>query len=203
MSTELEIGSPWNPVVPEEVAKSLEGAAFLWCLAGGHAVERFVGEAFREHSDIDVVVLRRDQLALQERLRGWKMFAVNPPGLLRPWAFGEVLPAGVHDIWAHRAGRDRWELQVMIQESEEDSWVFRRDRRIRGPLFQLASSCEGIPCIRMDLQMLYKSKARRPKDELDFERVLPKLTHTQRATLEAWLRITNPEGHAWTARLST
>lgn len=76
------------------------------------------------------VVLRSDQLALQERLQGWRWFAADPPVSL----VGEWLPPHVHDTWAYRIGRDRWELQVMIQESEEDSWLFRRDRRIRGPL---------------------------------------------------------------------
>lgn len=203
MSTELDVGSPWSSIAPAEIAELLSDAAFFWCLAGGHAVERFVGEAFREHADIDIVVLRRDQLELQERLQGWRWFAADPPGSLRPWVIGEVLPPGVHDIWAHRVGRDHWELQVMIQESEGGSWVFRRDHRIRGPVVDLASPLGGIPCIRMDLQMLYKSKGRRPKDELDFERVLPKLTQVQRATLAAWLNTTNPGGHEWAARLAT
>jgi len=203
MSTELEVGSRWSPIAPEEVAELFEGAAFFWALAGGYAVERFVGETFRQHADIDIVVLRRDQLALQEQLRGWRLFAVDPPGSLRPWLVGELLPASVHDVWVHREGRDRWELQVMIQESEGESWVFRRDRRIRGAIAGLASSCKGIPCMRMDLQMLYKSQGRRAKDELDFARVRPKLTQVQCTTLAAWLSTANPGGHEWTARLAT
>lgn len=199
----FEVGSPWSPIAPVEIAELLADTVFFWCLAGGHAVDRFVGEAFREHADTDIVVLRPDQLELQERLQGWKLFAADPPGSLRPWSGGEFLLPGVDNVWGHRVGRNRWELDVMIQESEGGSWVFRRDQRIRGPVDDLASPLGGIPCIRMDLQMLYKSKGRRPKDELDFERVLPKLTQAQRATLAAWLNTTNSGGHEWATRLAT
>ena len=39
-----------------------------WCVAGGHAVELAVGRPLRPHSDIDVLLLRRDQLAAQHAL---------------------------------------------------------------------------------------------------------------------------------------
>jgi hypothetical protein len=38
-------------------------------------------------------------------LAGWEWWAAVPPGILRPWAPGETVPAAVHDIWCRPAGR--------------------------------------------------------------------------------------------------
>lgn len=65
-----------------------------WWIAGGHAIELAVGHRFREHGDIDVLLLRRDQLAVQQALSAWELWAADPPGTLRPWQPGEFLREG-------------------------------------------------------------------------------------------------------------
>jgi hypothetical protein len=40
-----------------------------------------------------VMVLRHDQIRVQEALHGWE-WAGDPPGILRPWRPGEHLRAG-------------------------------------------------------------------------------------------------------------
>ena len=202
MPPDLDVTSPWKPIAPGAIAARMQRAEFLWCLAGGYAVERFVGRALREHSDIDIVVLRRDQLALQSWLSDWTWYAADPPGNLRAWKPREVLPLGVHDVWAHREASAGWELQIMIQESDGGSWYFRRDGRVRGSVGDLVQSVEGLPCLRIDLQLLYKSKHPRLKDEADFTELLPRLAPEQRDTLAAWLRLVYPQGHSWLARLA-
>jgi len=189
-------------MAPGDVAARMKGSEFLWCLAGGYAVERFVGRAFREHVDTDIVVLRKDQLTLQSWLSDWKWYAVDPPGTLRPWKAGEALPIGIHDIWGHREISHTWELQIMIQDCDADSWYFRRDHRVRGRLVDLVQLVDGVPCLRVELQLLYKSKDLRDKDELDFAESLPRLRPEQRDTLASWLRIVYPKGHPWLSRLA-
>lgn len=104
----------WQPIPPEDVAELLSDAPFPWHLAGGYAIERFAGHAYRDHSDTDIGVARPDQVALQTQLAGWHLYAADPPGTLRPWRQGAYLPVGVHDIWGYRAGREAWQLQVML-----------------------------------------------------------------------------------------
>lgn len=202
MPAELDVTSIWNPIAPTEVAGLMKGADFFWCLAGGHAVEQFVGRPFRDHGDTDIVVLRHDQIALQSWLHGWTLHAADPPGTLRPWEAGEALPEGVHDIWGRREGRNAWEMQIMIQESDGVAWYFRRDRRVHGMVSDLAQRIRGLPCLRIDLQLLFKSKGIRDKDELDFREALPLLGPGQRHTLAGWLRIVYPAGHPWLSHLA-
>jgi hypothetical protein len=154
-----------------------------WWLAGGHAIELAVGRELRPHGDIDVLLLRRDQLAVQDALAGWEWWAADPPGTLRPWAPAEILPAGVHDIWC-RPDQKAWRIQVMLDESDGEDWVSRRNARLRRPIAELGRlSTDGIPYLAPDVQLFYKARQPRAKDEIDFAAALPTLTEAERAWL--------------------
>src|SRR5690349_12990359 len=104
----------WEPLSVAEVAALFRDAPFRWGLAGGYAVEQFLGTPIRPHDDIDIAVFRDDQAQLYQWLGEWRLFAADPPGTLRPWSEGEWLPAGIHDIWAHLRTARAWQLQVML-----------------------------------------------------------------------------------------
>ena len=195
------VDAPWLPLSVDEVMDLMRGAPFFWCLAGGHAIERVVGRPYRAHDDIDIVVLRTDLEGLQQRLTGWHLSAADPPGSLRPWEAGEKLPWRVHDIWGRREESPAWELQVMVQEADAGKWYFRRDDRVQGPIDELTKIVGAVPCLRMDLQLLYKAKSSRPKDETDFQHLLPHLSGDERRRLADWLRLTCANGHHWIASL--
>src|SRR3954453_15971842 len=103
-------GTSWDALPVEEVVAHFDGHG-PWWLAGGYAIERFVGRALRPHGDIDVLVLRRDQLLVQQALAGWEWWAGDPPGTLRPWRPGEFLGAEVHDIWCRPGADEPWRVQ--------------------------------------------------------------------------------------------
>jgi hypothetical protein len=192
----------WRPLAVEEVVGLFAGAPFAWAVAGGYAVELFVGRALRAHADLDIIVFRDEQLQLQHWLAGWQLFAVDPPGTLRPWLTDEYLPFGIHDIWGYRAGAAAWELQMMLTEVDGDEWFSRRSPLIRGRREDLITVYGGIPCVRVEVQLLYKAKGRRPKDELDFEVCMPLLSVSAKQWLRDNLRLAHPEGHPWIDRLS-
>jgi hypothetical protein len=196
-----DVDSPWMPLPVLEVQELMRGARFFWCLAGGLAIERVVGRSYRTHDDTDIVVLRPDQLALQGWLTDWHLAVADPPGCLRPWTKGERMPSRAHDVWGHRPGSRAWELQVMIQEADGDVWYYRTDDRVNGRIADLATTVDDVPCLRMDLQLLFKAKSSRPKDEMDFQQMLPFLSEAERLTLATWLRLTCPNGHHWITAL--
>lgn len=193
--------TPWSPLAVGAVVDLMRDAPFFWCLAGGHAIERVVGRRYRAHDDIDIVVLRPDLDGLRHLLTDWHLSAADPPGSLRPWMTGEKLPWRVHDVWGHRPQAGAWELQVMIQEADAGAWYFRRDDRVHGKVDDLRVMVDEVPCLRMDLQLLYKAKSSRPKDEMDFQHVLPILGESERRSLADWLRLTCPNGHHWIPEL--
>jgi hypothetical protein len=62
----------WKPATPAEVAEIFGASQARWWIAGGYAIELAAGQPVRGHVDIDVLVLRRDQLAVQQALPGWQ-----------------------------------------------------------------------------------------------------------------------------------
>lgn len=189
---------PWDPASVTEVAERFGKSAAKWWIAGGYAIELAVGRPFRSHEDIDVLLLRRDQLTVQQALAGWDWHAAGPPGTLRPWRAGERLPPHVHNIWCRPGPDDPWRIQVMLDESSGDDWVSRRDARIRRPIGKIGHRTdEGIPYLAPEIQLFYKGKGVRPKDEADFRVIAPILTGDQRQWLRDALRLAYSVAHPW------
>jgi hypothetical protein len=57
----------------------------------------------------------------------------------------------------------------------------------------------GVPYVRPELTLLFKSRHRRERDEVDFEAALPLLDAAARTRLVAWL----PEDHPWRNRIES
>jgi hypothetical protein len=193
---------PWEPAQPPEAAAIFAAMPCPWWIAGGFAIELAIGQPVRDHADIDVLVLRQDHLHIQQALHGWEWWAADPPGTLRPWLPREQLPAAVHDIWCRPGPAGPWRIQVMIDESSDGDWVSRRNPDIRRPIAGIGkTSTDGIPYLAPEIQLFYKAKNLRPKDETDFTAVLPFLTHGQRLWLSDAIARTHGD-HLWRDRLS-
>jgi hypothetical protein len=188
----------WEPLSVGEVAALFAPLPAPWWIAGGWAIDLFVGSPTRPHDDIDVQILRRDQLIIQETLRDWELWAVGPPGTLRPWRSGEVVDPVINHVWCRRSSSAPWALQLMLAEADEGRWIFRRDRRISMPLAQITHrTADGTPYIAPEAQLLFKSGAlRREKEEAEFEVVLPKLDEESRGWLEEAIAMSD-KGHPW------
>jgi hypothetical protein len=185
-------------LTPDEVTALLGDLPCPWWLAGGWSIDLHLGRQTRSHEDTDVVILRDDQGVVRDHLAGWDLRAADPPGSLRPWPAGEVLPESVHDVWCRRRPGDNWALQLMIVDVVDGSWVYRRDPRIRRPLAELDGPASG-PARRVlapEVQLLYKSKAPRAKDEADFAAVVGELDPARRDWLGAALTVTSAR-HPW------
>jgi len=187
----------WKPISLTEIKQIFADAPFAWGLAGGYAVEQFLGKSIREHGDLDVVVFRDNQIQVQRWLTGWKLYAADPSRTLRPWVVNEYLPFGIHDVWCHQLNVHAWQLQIMLAEVEGGEWFSRRNRLVRDKRENLFTIYKGYPCIRVEVQLLYKAQNIRSKDNLDFQACLPLLSATSKQWLVDQLRLSFSEGHIW------
>lgn len=197
---------PWEPLTPAAVRTVLAGSGVQWWIAGGWSLDLLVGRQTRRHADIDVIVLRADALAVRAHLSAWDLHVADPPGTgsLRPWPAGEALAPELHDVWARRAPGQPWRFQIMIDDAEGEEWVYRRHSRVRRPVATLRgrASYPDMPVLSPEIQLLYKSRGGREKDEVDFTRILPLLTDEERAWLQRALETVAP-GHPWATRLGS
>lgn len=84
---------------------------------------------------------------------------------------------------------------MTVGAGTDEEWIYRREPSLRRPWDEaVLSSRSGVPYLAPELQLLFKSKDVRPKDQLDAEVVVPTLSESQRALLESWL----PPDHPWT-----
>jgi len=191
----------WEPLALDEVAALLEGCTAPWWIAGGYAIDAFVGDfARRPHEDVDVGLLARDQVAIRDCLAGWDLQCADPPGHLRPWPVGELLEEPIHDIWARESPGAPWRIQLMLNPATANAWVYRRDRRITRRLAELVHRVSGIPYLAAEVQLLFKATTGRDKDEQDFRDALPSLDAGQCGWLGWALELAHPH-HPWLALL--
>ncbi len=188
----------WQAMTPAEVAALLRGAPFRWWIAGGHAIDHALGRSLRAHGDIDLLILRRDQMAARDFLAAWDCHVADPPGSLRPWPPGESLRHGVHDVWVRRDPQDKWRLQLMLDEADGERWRSRRDARITRPLSELgAPGADGTAFLVPEIQLYYKAARPLPKDQQDFEAVLPRLSPAQKVWLSRAIATSWGRQHRW------
>ena len=67
----------WIPLDPVEVRRVFAGYDRPWWIAGGWAIDMFLGRKTREHGDVDVALLRSDWAAVQQHLRAWLRTALG------------------------------------------------------------------------------------------------------------------------------
>jgi uncharacterized protein (DUF952 family) len=196
--------------VGERAGSTMAGFPAPWWIAGGWALDLFLGRRTRPHADLEISILAPDQHALFEHLRGWDLRIATPAHTLETWK-GDAIELPYHQVWARRGpGRpsspdafaaDPTMLGFLLEQEREERWAFRRLATITRRLdeFGVVSST-GIPIVRPEVALLYKAKSPRYKDERDFDAVLPLLGDPERTWLASALDAANPD-HPWRARL--
>lgn len=187
----------WAPLSIDETHRLLASASVPWWIGGGVAIDLFVGRTTRAHDDLDVQILRGSEPAIAWALHGWEWFGANA-GRLSPWRPEDPATS----IWC-RPHRDApWALELFVADVVDDRSVYRRDRRVSRAVSELGHTTpHGVPFLRPEIQLLYKSKGSRVKDEADFRAVLPLLGPAARTWLADALTTVDAT-HAWLASLS-
>lgn len=215
----------WDAWRPEEVAARLVGVDVPWCVVGGWALDLFLGGQRREHGDLEIAVPADRFEPVAEALPELEFFIVGS-GMTWPPAGNPALFREHRQTW----GRDRatalWRVDVMREPHQGETWIARRDARIRMPYADLILRTDaGIPFARPEVILFFKAfqssphslKRRhvgscpsdasvsvspaRPKDEDDFAAVLPALSPEARRWLREALALVHP-GHMWLGELS-
>ena len=191
----------WQPLSVDAVAALLAGLPACWWIAGGQAIDLFVGRTTRRHQDLDVAVLRPDQFTVQAHLDGWDL-RIAHHGRLTRWAPGQLLAPHEHEVWGRPDPASPWRLELLVDDVSDGQWVYRRDPAVRLPLDRLGrTTAAGVPYLRPEVVLLYKAKRPRARDERDATAVIPRLSRSARAWLAAAV-VRDAPSHPWLALLA-
>lgn len=191
----------WDPLHPGELAGLLGELTCFWWLAGGWALELYTGQQLRSHADTDIEIPREALPKLRRVLPGWDLQLAHD-GRLTPWDGLSQVEPPISDIWCRPVAGEPWRLQVMLATVRGGRWHYRRDERISRPLAEVTIPGPfGLRLLAPEIQLLYKSRNPRPKDEADFIAVVDYLEPERRAWLAEVFDIIY-DRHPWSERLA-
>ena len=191
----------WEEFDPSRLLEIMGGFDAPWWVAGGWALDLWMGSESRPHRDLDVAVLRGDQKKLHENFDGWDLYYATPDHRLLPYRPNLWLAPPLHGVWIRPAAETLWLCEVLLNEHEGARWVYQRNPAVRKPLADVGMVAPGgVPILAPEVVLLYKAHELTVKDETDFEEALPHLSSSRKTWLRRSLEESNPI-HPWAVRL--
>ena len=225
-------GQP-KTAVPEEVARIAETMSSFrppWALAGGWAVDAWLGRVTRDHLDVDIAVFVNDHQALLEHFAGWQLIGhdegMTNQGGAELWDGRPlVLPAHIHARSPEASGplperfddagarvvfpADGFWLDICLVDRSGGDWVVNAEPNVAVPLAAcIRQSGWGLPTLAPEVILFYKltmyvgtKNHLRPHDEVDFVALLPLLSEGRRVWLREAVSQVYEGEHPWMGRL--
>ncbi|MEX0749704.1 MAG: amino acid transporter [Dehalococcoidia bacterium] len=188
----------WDALTPVQARELFRAFTRPWWVAGGWALDLHLGRETRRHEDIDLAMLRGDEIALAEMLPGWDI-CIAEAGALIPWHGERPLDMPYHQFWVRRERDGPWRFEVLLEDHDgAGAWRCRRDHRVTLPIKRVGRvSSDGIPYVAPEIALLYKAKGHEiAKNAADFTSTLPSLDEGARRWLRDALDVAHAE-HPW------
>lgn len=189
---------------PEQAAQLLRACSGRWWVAGGLAIDLFLGEQTRPHEDLDIAIQQDDERSFRTHLKDWEVWPGLGGGKLeaRPIAVDEDLPQDQEVLWCRPSAASDWAFELLLNKTSNGNWVFKRDERIQMSLGSIGlTSSNGIPYLRPEIVLLFKAKNRFEKDEHDFNKTISRLDNASLAWLGSAIQTVHPV-HPWLKRVT-
>ncbi len=192
----------WQAWSPQEAQEHLAGVSAPWAVAGGWAIDLWLGVVTRPHEDLEITVPAFGYPEIRARFEvlGFEVFDVGDGEVAR-LAPGEAPSEANHQTWMMEPATQLWRIDVFREAGDARTWVYRRDPSLTAPRAFTVRERDGVPFVAPAVALLFKAKAQRPKDEADFAAVAPHLPAAERNWLADALRRTHA-GHPWIERLA-
>jgi hypothetical protein len=187
------MSSRWRQTSPEELAGWLADVTVPWGIAGGWALDLWLGEVSRAHSDVEISCFLGDLPMLLPKLYSFEI-AIARNKQLTPYEGAGSLPSPPFSLWLRRFGEPQWDFEIVAEAQQDGEWAYRREPAIRCPMNRIFTrSAAGWPIIAPEIQLLYKCKQPRDKDLTDLNRCVPMLDATARLWLRSAVAAAHPE----------
>ena len=107
-----------------------------------------------------------------------------------PWPDNDWIELPLFQVRAQRPDHRPAEFEFFMNDTAGEEWLCRRNPAITRPISEISRrTSRGIPFLVPEIQLLFKAKRHREKDEHDFRTALDLMTAAQRAWLKNALGI--------------
>jgi hypothetical protein len=186
----------WVPMSVVEAEAHFARSGIPWWIAGGQAIDLFLGWATRPHDDLDIEMLRSDSAALFDIFEGCELHLVSEDGVW-PWTDPADLDDTVFALWVRPGPGTPWRIEILLADGDRDVWRFRSQPSIALAAKDLIMSAPGgLPYSTPEVQLLHKSLQARVKDDVDLARCLHRMDDYQRSWLCDAVSLSSPD-HPW------
>lgn len=185
----------------DKVTQLMNGFQYPWFIAGGWSIDLGIGRITRKHEDMDICVFREHGAEVLAYFSDWQIeVAIPKESRLEPVRSKEDIRFPRYGIHLNKGTEF---IEVMLTDKNADEVVFRRDPEIRMDIQEfIRVDSLGRQYIAPEMQLLYKAKEGRPKDNHDFSVALPHMTPGQKAWFIKALAKHHP-GSPWIGNLSS
>jgi hypothetical protein len=190
--------SKWQAWRPEQVARLLAALRVPWYVAGGWALELFLGGGHREHDDLEIAAPNSRFDEVVKALGALEIFLITDRTEATPLAEARGRFFDTHQTWVREPATGFWRFDVFREPSDGDTWICRREPKLRMPYARLIEwTDDGIPYGRPEVILLMKAKhSKLEKNHRDLDATLPRLDGERRAWLRDAVAQVHP-GHEW------
>ncbi|RAI82270.1 hypothetical protein BFS35_000885 [Macrococcoides goetzii] len=163
-------------------------ADFDWYLAGGIALDEFLGRKTRDHEDMDILVNFKYLERILDFFKNYKIYTARN-GSLSFSLFNEV--HSTDSLWIAKDDEESFIIQILFFEEEAEHWIYKRDDAVRKRVEEIYFVKNDMKIIQPEIQLLYKldSSDVREKDLYDYQNVFPVLEERQRAWLDQYVNL--------------
>jgi hypothetical protein len=186
---------PWDPWRPADIARLLAGVTVPWYVAGGWAIDLFIGRQTREHGDLEIAIPASAFPTIRSVLADYEFDVV---GSGQRWPLDSPAFDVMHQTWIRERDTGVYRADVFREPERDAAWVCRRDESISLPYENLIRRTgDGIPYLAPEVGLLFKAKwAAEPKNQADFAATAGLLGEDAAGWLRWALQRVHP-GHAW------
>lgn len=178
----------WQLLSIESLKQIMHDADFDWYLAGGIALDEFLGRKTRNHEDIDILVNFKYLERILDFFKNYKVYTARN-GSLSLSLFNEV--HSTDSLWIAKDDEESFIIQILFFEEEAGHWIYKRNAAVRKKIEDIYFVKNDMKIIQPEIQLLYKMNSSnvREKDLDDYHNIYPVLEERQKAWLDQYVKL--------------
>lgn len=178
----------WQLLSIASLKQIMHDADYDWYLAGGIALDEFLGRKTRNHEDIDILVNFKEIECILDFFNSYNVYTARN-GSLSLSLRNNI--KSTDSLWIAKDDKESFIIEILFFEEEAGHWIYKRDNAVRKKIEDMYFVKNDMKIIQPEIQLFYKmnSSSVREKDLYDYHNVYPVLEERQKEWLDQYVKL--------------